>query len=88
MEGMFDRLTGQPEIPQATPSPIVLPNIRYQFSKQRDPGTGEVVAYLLQIWLESLPLMQLVIPFDRLSFAHFIKSAEGATDDPERNGDG
>ena len=82
MEDLFSKLTTG----EASPSPIILPNIRYQFSKQHD-GAGEVVAILLQIWLESLPVMQAVIPFDRLSFAHFVNAANGMVAvDPDDNG--
>jgi len=82
MEGgdFFSGLLG--ENPMQNPSPVVLPDIRYQFGEQRNPGSGEVVAIVLQLWLTSLPLLQFVIPFDRLSFAHFVKAAREAS---ERN---
>jgi hypothetical protein len=79
VEDMFSQL-GQ--APEANPSPIILPDIRYQFSKQFD-GTGEVVAILLQIWLASMPVMQIVIPFDRLSFAHFLNAGHEASSEKE-----
>lgn len=75
MGDMFSGLLGG-DRPAQQPSPIVLPDIRYQFSEQRNPGTGEVVAILLQLWLTSMPVMQIVVPFDRLSFAHFVKTAQ------------
>jgi len=61
---------GQPD-----PSPILFPDVRFAFTPHTDPTTGEKVGFFLTLWLTSLPIVRCAIPFDRLSFAQFVKEA-------------
>jgi hypothetical protein len=86
MEDMISRLTDPAQ--EAQPSPIICPDSMFDFAVQNDPATGEQIAIVLTIWIRSAPLVRFAFPFDRLTFANFVKLAQDQLRSAGANGDG
>jgi hypothetical protein len=70
------------------PSPIILPDIQFEFGKSIDPVSGEAIYINLVIHVRSAPNVQFQIPFDRLGFSDFIRKAQIAAGSVEEGQNG